>query len=387
MRADVVIAGGGPAGTMAACRLAEGGRSVVLIERESGPHHKVCGEFVSSEAQEYLVSLGIDTGAMGGARIGSFRLVHGRRIVATRLPFESMGISRKLIDEALLAAAVARGVSVLRGHTVRAVSTTADGARVETSDGLAVEAGAAILATGKHDLRLSPRPLRDSDDHIGLKIHLEPSPGQAKALSGCVEIILFDGGYAGLQLVDEAAVNLCLVVRRPLFKQLGNDWRRLLTHLQNGCPHLHERLALAKPLFDKPLSVYRIPYGFLHRASAEDPPRIFRVGDQAAVIPSFCGDGISMALHTGALAAHAILAGEDAGSHHATLRRHLSAQMRHARMISALAERPTGQRLLATAACLFPNLLRIAASATRVAPNASQRSGFGSETWSRSSHS
>lgn len=363
---DVVIVGGGPAGAIAACRLADGGRRVVLIEREHGAHHKVCGEFVSIEARHYLASVGIDADAMGASSITNFRLIHGGNVVTTPLPFEAIGLSRKVIDEKLLEAAEERGVSVLRGRSVRAMNPQGDILRIETSEG-ALTAPAVILATGKHDLRGNPRPIGERDDFIGLKTLLAASPSQTRTLAGFVEIILFEGGYAGLQLVDGATVNLCLVVRRDLFSKLENDWQRLLNHIASQCPRLAQRLAGATSLFPKPLAIYRIPYGFLHSPCPTQSPRIYRVGDQAAVIPSFCGDGVSIALHTGALAAEAILGGADAHGHHARLQRDLGGQMRSARMIAALGEQPLGRGLLMTGARLFPGLLRIAASTTRVA--------------------
>lgn len=364
--ADVVVVGGGPAGAMAACRLADGGRRVVLVERERGAHHKVCGEFVSIEARHYLASVGIDADAMNPARITGFRLVHGRKIITTRLPFEAIGLSRKVIDEALLQAAAERGVCVRRGWSVRSMSPQGDILRIETSEGT-LATPVAILATGKHDLRGNPRPIRERDDYIGLKTLLAVSPDRTKTLAGFVEIVLFEGGYAGLQFLDGDTVNLCLVVRRKLFSRLGNDWRGLLAHLHRQCPHLAQRLADSTPLFEKPLAIYRIPYGFLHSPQPAESPRIYRVGDQAAVIPSFCGDGVSIALHTGAFAAEAVLSGSDAHGYHARLQKSLYGQIRSARMLAALGERQIGRSLLMTGAQIFPGLLRIAASSTRVA--------------------
>jgi len=49
-----LVIGGGPAGSMLALRLAGSGREVRLLEKEREPHHKVCGEFLSAEAVEYL---------------------------------------------------------------------------------------------------------------------------------------------------------------------------------------------------------------------------------------------------------------------------------------------------------------------------------------------
>ena len=70
---DVVIVGGGPAGAAAACILAEAKRAVLLIERDAEPRHKVCGEFLSIEAQTYLAHLGIDLDALGASRISRLR--------------------------------------------------------------------------------------------------------------------------------------------------------------------------------------------------------------------------------------------------------------------------------------------------------------------------
>jgi len=50
MTPENLVVGGGLAGAMAGLRLARAGRSVVLLEKEPGAHHKVCGEFLSPEA-------------------------------------------------------------------------------------------------------------------------------------------------------------------------------------------------------------------------------------------------------------------------------------------------------------------------------------------------
>lgn len=68
-KADVAIIGGGVAGAAAACHLAAAGKSVVLFEKEGVPRHKVCGEFISAEAQAHLDILGIDHADLGAAPI------------------------------------------------------------------------------------------------------------------------------------------------------------------------------------------------------------------------------------------------------------------------------------------------------------------------------
>jgi len=60
VKAEVVVIGGGLAGSAAAIVLGRAGSDVVLLERESQPQHKVCGEFLSREALKYLELLGLE---------------------------------------------------------------------------------------------------------------------------------------------------------------------------------------------------------------------------------------------------------------------------------------------------------------------------------------
>ncbi|MEJ1976342.1 MAG: FAD-dependent monooxygenase [Acetobacteraceae bacterium] len=118
----VVVAGGGPAGAAAACLLARAGRPVMLLERDAGPRHKICGEFLSREALVYLGGLGIDVAALGAADIPAMRLVHRGRAAESALPFRGAGLSRLALDEALLRRAESLGAAVHRGVRVRSVA-------------------------------------------------------------------------------------------------------------------------------------------------------------------------------------------------------------------------------------------------------------------------
>src|SRR5713226_2277551 len=54
---DLIVIGGGPAGTSAAITAARSGARVLLLERGRFPRHKVCGEFVSAESLDLLAEL------------------------------------------------------------------------------------------------------------------------------------------------------------------------------------------------------------------------------------------------------------------------------------------------------------------------------------------
>lgn len=357
---SAIIVGGGVAGAAAACLLAERGRDVLLVEREAGPHDKICGEFVSGEAAGYLARLGLDPAALGAEPIGAVRLVHGDKVARAVLPFPAFGLSRRVLDTALLARAEALGAEVLRGRGVRGLSPAGAGVAAEVDGVGRVEAPSVLLATGKHDLRGARRtPTRAPEDLIGLKMHLAVAPAEQDALRGHVEVVLLDGGYAGLQLVEGGRANLCLLIRRARFEAAGRSWDGLMEALCRESPHLARRLAGAAPLLDRPLSIFRVPYGYVHRARGEDLAGVFRLGDQMGVIPSFCGDGMSIALHT----AFAAVAAGSAPAFHRRMRRDLRPQIGLASLLYRAGRAAPG--LAVRGAQLWPGVVRGLANLTR----------------------
>ncbi|GLR65759.1 FAD-dependent oxidoreductase [Acidocella aquatica] len=360
----IVIAGGGLAGAATATLLAQAGREVTLIERESAPAHKICGEFMSTEAQVCLRQLGLDCGALGGARITHVRLIRGKRSITAKLPFEGLGLTRKTLDETLLNHAAQAGVSLQRGHAIRRISFSG-GIQVEIDRSPPLTPRTLFLATGKHDTRGAPRAGRASP-LIGFKTYFRLNPAQHAALAGHVELYLFPGGYAGMQLVENGEANFCLLVEPALFAHSGGKFPALLEHLQTISPPLAARLAGAQTLLPTPLTIARVPYGFVHRPHAQDPANMFRLGDQAAVIASFTGDGMAIALHSAALAAGHFLRGETSQTYHRRLARDVSGQIRRATALHAALSAPLLGPALFAAARIFPQALAISAAFTRV---------------------
>lgn len=365
MKVHTVVIGGGPAGAAAACALAAAGREVVLIEREDGPRHKVCGDFLSGEAQRSLAFLGVSAAALGGAPIGEVRIASGRRTAVSRLPFSGLGLTRWTLDDALLQRAAALGAEVRRGVRVRELIVEDGRFGVRTDEGV-LHPQTVLLATGKHGLRGARNESRPSG-LVGLKMYYRLAPGQAAALSGGVEIMAFAGGYAGLNAVEHGVADLCLLVSRRRLSDAGG-WDGLLEELTAECPRLHERLGAAEPLLDKPLAVSGIAYGYLHPPGSND--LVFRLGDQAAVIGSFSGDGISIALHSGRLAAAVLLAGGDAAEFHRRLHDDLNGQMQRAQVIHRAFGFPIISRLIVEAGRMAPSVLRLGAAVTRISPRA-----------------
>jgi menaquinone-9 beta-reductase len=360
MREHLVI-GGGLAGAMAALRLADAGRDVGLLERERTAHHKVCGEFLSPEAIAYLREAGVDPVRLGAVEIGRLRVSARRRVIETDLPFRALSLSRRVLDEVLLARAAEAGCEVRRGETVQRLSHQDGQWTTDLADGGTQRARHVFLATGKHDLRGWHRPEGRHGDLVGFKMHWRLSAGQTTALRGFMDLYLFNGGYGGLSLVEQDTANLCLVVRRARLRQVG-DWQGLMAALCEENEFVAERLSGAKAVWERPLAISSIPYGYV----AEGDCGAWRVGDQAAVIPSFTGDGMAIALHSGALAAEMCMEGKTPAEYHGAMKRQLRSGMGIATLLSRAMVSRVGRTLAPAVISLLPRPIDWIALATRI---------------------
>src|SRR6202030_3769376 len=101
LRYDLIIIGGGPAGTSAAISAAREGASVLLLERGRFPRHKVCGEFVSAESLSLLKTL-LDSQHASllrdAVQIPAARLFLDRRTLSTVVDPPAASIARLDLD-------------------------------------------------------------------------------------------------------------------------------------------------------------------------------------------------------------------------------------------------------------------------------------------------
>ena len=358
---ETIIVGGGPSGAAAARSLASAGREVVLLERSAGPHHKVCGEFLSIETQAILRQLGIEPLTHGAVPVDAVGIHVGRRHVTTRLPFRALSLSRRTLDRALLSRARESGVDVRAGVGVQAVTRDGGIWAVRCDDGEMLQARNLVLATGKQGLR----GITDSRDTslVGLKMHLQLRDAQRNALQQRVELFMLDRSYVGLELVEEGAANLCLVMARELAQQVGPGWPALHAHLIAASPQLAAYLENAEPLFDKPLAVVCPANGHL---DDEAEPETYRIGDRLAHIPPFTGDGLAIAVASGVLAAQHIMQGLPPAAYLAAARALTARPIRLASMVSRLAANRAGRALIISGASVVPGLVAGVVRKTRL---------------------
>ncbi|WP_310476098.1 electron transfer flavoprotein, partial [Sandarakinorhabdus sp.] len=321
-----------------------------------------CGEFLSGEAVKALAGLGVDARALGAVPITRVEINAGHRQAAAALPFPALSLSRRVLDEAMLDRASAQGVNVQRGVSVRGLA----GSMAQTSAG-DIGASTLLLASGKHDVRGLPRP--DGPDEIGFKMYFRDA-ALSRRLAGSVAVTFFDGGYAGLQPVEGGRLNLCLLVDGAHYRALGS-WAALLARLVTE-PAL-AALANAEPLLPRPLAISRVPYGHLARPTKDG---LWRLGDQAAVIPSFCGDGMAIALESGRLAAAMLAQGADAATYSHALLTRTRRPVRLAMAALAVARHPIGRYAAMAGLSAIPGGLALLARLTRVADPHTPESGI-----------
>jgi flavin-dependent dehydrogenase len=309
----------------------------------------------------------VDIWTLGATEVTALSFACGVQVPHIALPFTAAGLSRFCLDEALLGAARDAGAEVVRGETVTSLDAGTNPIMVHTS-GKKFRAASVVLATGKHDLRGCVRP---RGSMTSFKLHLRVSPATAATLRNLVHLTIFPGGYAGACPVERDIVAICWVMEPELLKKIGATWQAQMRYLSVQSDFYGEMLAHAQSLWNKPVAVAAIPYGFVRKRAICQA--IYPIGDQLAVIPSFTGDGISIALHSGIAAARAVLAGTPASEFQRTVTGRLRRQMTWAKAGSLALSSSAGQRLSAVMARTLPS------ATARIIPfmiNATRLTGF-----------
>ena len=359
---DVAVIGGGPAGTAAAIEAARAGLRAGIWERDCFPRDKVCGEFVSFEALPFI-DREIPLAAARGAAIHYAEFVSssglGRRFP---LPHPARGLSRFLLDTELWSAAKAAGVEAHEGESVSRVRKAVANRRQENAWEFEVAGGGTriaktlIIACGRWwriDGLASPA-LRGGPDAPGEWVGAKARFAGIET-RGAVEMYFFGGGYCGLAPVEDNACNVCCMVRRRLVRECRVKSHEFSVWLEQVTCHpaLVSRLRGATQI--SPVVTTAPVQPARHSATQNGA---LMVGDASGFLDPFTGDGISLALHSGRLAAKTaarFLSGEFEEERAARVyERKLSQAVRQCYRIAALArgllQGPTWMQCAATAA-------------------------------------
>lgn len=379
---DVIIAGGGPAGTSAAIHLGSRGLSVLLVEKSIFPRPKLCGEFISPECIQHFEKLGV-AAEMNGSGPALIRetVFYSRRGRKTIVPSSwfggavALGLSRATMDYNLLNRARAVGVEVLEGTTVTKVLEDGKGAVgvALRRAGADFECTAPIVVDATGRARALAR--RVTNEHlkkarlVAFKAHLEKASNSPTAC----EIYSYPGGYGGISQVEDGLSNLCFIVDALLVKESRSDPETVLRRNVMLNPRASLALRDAR-VCSEWLSVAIESFG---RYQPGPIRGLLAIGDAASFIDPFTGSGMLMALESGNLLAETIVRHQDnlarrrdtldllSSDYTQAYRRKFDSRLRVCGLLRRVAFRPLLAQLTITACASSDNFSGWLARATR----------------------
>lgn len=297
---DVIIVGGGLAGLTSAIHISKLNFKVLLIEKNTYPKHKVCGEYVSNEILPHLDFLGFNPFKYGAKSISKFQLTtHNNKSIEAQLPLGGFGISRYEFDFQLYQLALNVGVEVLH-DIVNTIKFESDTFQIETKSNPILTSKIVIGAYGKRsnlDVQLQRAFIKKKSSYLGVKIHVSGEFPEDK-----VALHNFKGGYCGVSKVENNHINLCYITNYKAFKNHKdiNTFNKEVVFKNEALKTIFKN---SKPQFEKPLTISQI--SFETKSPVEN--HIMMCGDTAGMIHPLCGNGMGMAIRSSQLASELII--------------------------------------------------------------------------------
>lgn len=293
---DVIIVGAGPAGATAAYYLGEAGRRVLVLEKETLPRYKPCGGGLSAQmlAKWFPFSFASVIETQPETITYTCRTWMGRWMLTQPVADHSMRMVRRdQFDAYLLSHARAE---VRTGIVVRSVEETPEGVRVATADGSVFDGRYLIGADGANSVVARATGLRrNKPSYPALEAEVYAAPEVLQRFAKGPWFIVGEVNYGYLWIFPKSDhLSVGIASLHPKAGELQARLKKVMAGLGISLEGaaLHGHLI---PFYTGPEPL----------ASAHT----LLVGDAAALVDPFTGEGIRLAIKSGHLAAQAILAG------------------------------------------------------------------------------
>ncbi|WP_026950653.1 NAD(P)/FAD-dependent oxidoreductase [Algoriphagus mannitolivorans] len=300
---EVAILGGGLAGLVSAHLLAQSGQKVMLFEKKSYPFHRVCGEYLSAEVLGFLEKQRLLPEGLDLPRISEFEYsdTNGKTEYIS-LDQGGIGVSRFVLDEWMAKRARESGAFMEEGVQVEEVDFLPKEDRfcITLNDGREFFANHVLGAFGKRsklDKSMSRSFITQRSPYIGVKYHIRTDFDKSR-----VALHNFEGGYCGINAVEEGKYNLCYLGLSKHSKKFGSIEAMEREVLWKN-PKLKHLWMESEFLFEKPEVISEI--SFEPKAPVEN--HVLMIGDAAGLITPLCGNGMAMAIRSGFMASELLM--------------------------------------------------------------------------------
>jgi flavin-dependent dehydrogenase len=292
---DVTIAGGGLAGLALSIQLARAGYSVILLEKERYPYHKVCGEYVSLESWNFLEELGLPLSDWNLPVIRRLLLsAPNGNSIGHELPLGGFGISRYKLDSALAEIARSEGVVLKELTKVTEICFERSRFTIRTNEDVFYSRVACATFGKRSNLDIKwRRPFTEKrsdrlNNFIGVKYHVRSDfPADLVGLHN------FKDGYCGISRIEDGNCCLCYMTTARNLRACGNSIPEMERVIVRQNPFLEKIFSSANFLFPQPVTISQISY----EKKSQVKDHVLFIGDAAGMIPPLAGNGMSMALH------------------------------------------------------------------------------------------
>jgi menaquinone-9 beta-reductase len=298
---DTAIIGGGLAGLCLAILQAKQKHSVILIEKETYPFHKVCGEYISLESWNFLSN-------EIGVPLQDFNLPIIKKLMVTApngntlysdLDLGGFGISRYTLDNTLQQIAKQHGVTIMEACKAENISFENDIFTITTNKGN-YTSKLCCGSWGKRsnlDIKWKRSFTTKTSDRlnnfIGVKYHVKVDfPNDVIALHN------FKDGYCGISQIEDGKHCICYLTKASNLKKAGSIDKMEAEILAEN-PYLKKLFATSEKLYDAPVTISQI--SFSKKNCIEN--NVLMLGDAGGMITPLCGNGMSIAMHTSKITA------------------------------------------------------------------------------------
>ncbi len=287
MHYDVIVAGAGPAGSIAATALARKKYSVLLLEKKEHPRHKSCGGGISARLSPFLDP---DFKSIIENEITTVQIRYRKKKASfsSKNPFAYL-VRRCVFDSYLSRRAAEAGAEVCEATPLKSWDKTKTGVFVESRRGK--DTAKYLIAADGANSQIARTLYPEWEKHRApsLEEAFQPSP-KMDSKSILLELSVPKGYGWMFPKMQEAAVGIGIFRGKP--GEVRNVYRDFLNQ-NKMAGYTSKPCGAVLPLFKK-----------------NNPPLnkgpVLLTGDAAALIDPFFGEGIYYGVRSGQLAAEAI---------------------------------------------------------------------------------